>query len=134
MWSIPKKRNSIFLSALQLIFIVQRLFYIIFNFAFYGFPKDFKLIKMHEQIIFKTDPRTLWISLMHFCDAFIKRIDKLLTYCKYWICRLTIFLLPTWRWILNLYFIEITHLKHLKIMFFLLTKKKKKIPRYLHYK
>lgn len=54
--SIQKKKEQYFFTNLTLNFIYRSKIILYFNFAFYIFPKDFKLIKMHEQVIFKTDP------------------------------------------------------------------------------
>lgn len=54
--SIPKKKEQYFFISLTLSFIYRSKIILYFNFAFHIFPKDFKLIKMHEQVIFKTDP------------------------------------------------------------------------------
>lgn len=124
--SIPKKKEQYFFINLTLSFIYRSKIILYFNFAFHIFPKDFKLIKMHEQVIFKTDPlvaRTLWISV----SAFIKRIDKLLTYCKYWICRLIIFFITDLTMNFKFIFYWNRGNNHFKIMFLLLMKKKKTV-------
>lgn len=124
--SIQKKKEQYFFISLTLSFIYRSKIILYFNFAFHIFPKDFKLIKMHEQVIFKTDPlvaRTLWISV----SAFIKRIDKLLTYCKYWICRLIIFFITDLTMNFKFIFYWNRGNNHFKIMFLLLMKKKKTV-------
>lgn len=124
--SIPKKKEQYFFISLTLSFIYRSKIILYFNFAFHIFPKDFKLIKMHEQVIFKTDPlvaHTLWISV----SAFIKRIDKLLTYCKYWICRLIIFFITDLTMNFKFIFYWNRGNNYFKIMFLLLMKKKKTV-------